>query len=73
MKLLRSLSKSTQLSLGCLSLVWDLTMNTGFRQPCTNRLGVGAALLMSPKKGKISQYKSMKLWRDRLGLMKVPV
>ena len=47
----------TRLSLGCLSLVLDLTMKKGVGLPCTNWLGAGTALLMSPRQGETSQHK----------------
>ena len=68
--LLRSLDMPTQLSLGSLSLVWNLTMKKGIGLPCTNWSGVGVALLMSPRQGKTSQHKGIKQ-RGKLGLMKV--
>ena len=49
----------TQLSLGSLSLVLDLTMKKGVGLPCTNWLGAGAALLMSPRQGETSQYEAI--------------
>ena len=50
---------STQLSLGSLSLVLDLTIKKGVGLPCTNWSGAGAALLMSPRQGKTSQHKGI--------------
>ena len=50
----------TQLSLGSLSLVLDLTMKKGVGLPCTNWSGAGAALLMSPRQGETSQHKGIK-------------
>ena len=49
----------TQLSLGSLSLVLDLTMKKGVGLPCTNWSGAGAALLMSPRQGETSQYEAI--------------
>ena len=46
----------TQLSLGSLSLVLDLTMKKGVGLPCTNWSRAGAALLMSPRQGETSKY-----------------
>ena len=40
-------------------LVLDLTMKKGVDLPCTNWSGAGAALLMSPRKGKTSQYEEI--------------
>ena len=57
----------TRLSLGSLSLVLDLTMKKGVGLPCTNWLGAGAALLMSPRQGETSQYEEY-AWRVRLGV-----
>ena len=71
MMLLRSSGMLTQLSLGSLSQVCDLTMKKGIGLPCTNWLGAGAALLMSPRQGKTSQHRGMKLWHGRLSLIKV--
>ena len=42
----------TQLSLGSLSLVLDLTMKKGVGLPCTNWSGAGAALPDEPKAGR---------------------
>ena len=58
--LLQSLGMPTWLSLGSLSLVWDLTMKKGVGLPFTNWSGAGAALLISPWQGKTSQHKGMK-------------
>ena len=57
MMLLQSYSMSTRLSLGSLSLVWDLTMKNDISLPYTNWLGVGVILLMSSKQGETSQYR----------------
>ena len=53
LKLLRSLDMSTQLNLGSLSLVWDLTMKKGVGLPCTNLSGAGVVV-------KTSQHRGMK-------------
>ena len=62
----------TRLSLGSLSLVFDLTMKKGVGLPCTNWSGDGAALLMSPRQGETSQYEEY-VWRGRLGLNLVDI
>ena len=49
----------TQLSLENLSLVLDITMKKGVGLPCTNWLGAGAVLLMSPRQDETSQHKGM--------------
>ena len=59
-KLLRSSGMPTQLSLGSLSLVLDLTIKKGVGLPCTNWSGAGATLLMSPRQGETSQHRGMK-------------
>ena len=53
-KLLRSSGKPTQLSLGRLLLVLDLTMKKGVGLPCTNWSGARVALLLSSRKGETS-------------------
>ena len=58
-EILWSLGMPTRLSLGSLSLVLDLIMKKGVGLPCTNWLGVGAALLMSPRQGETSQYEGI--------------
>ena len=50
----------TQLSLGSLSLVLDLTMKKSVGLPYTNWSGAGAALLMSPRQGETSQHRGTK-------------
>ena len=39
----------TQLSLGSLSMVWDLIMKKGIDLSCINWSGAGVVLLMSPR------------------------
>ena len=47
-------------------------MKKGVGLPCTNWSGAGAALLMSPRQGKTSQYGEY-VWRGRPGLNLVDI
>ena len=46
-------------------------MKNGIDLPCTNWLEIGAVLSMSPIQDETNPHRNTKLWRERLGLMKV--
>ena len=68
-KLLRSLSMPTQLSLGSLSLVLNLTIKKSVDLPYTNWLGAGTALPMSSRQSETSLHRGIKCdvagWNSR--------
>ena len=53
--------KSIRLSLGSLSLVYDLIMKKGVGLSYTNWSKAGVAILISPRHGETSQHKDIKL------------